>query len=88
VSFDTPEDNAAFAEQFDFPFPLLCDTEHEVSGAYGALRDVDDPYANWPKRISYLIDPSGTVRGAYEVSVVATHPQDLLEDLRRLRDEG
>ncbi len=27
ASFDTPEENKAFAEKFDFPFPLLCDTK-------------------------------------------------------------
>lgn len=86
MSFDTPEDNAAFAEAQDFPFLLLSDTDHSVTEAYGALRPLDDPYANWPRRLSYIIDPTGTVRAAYEVQDVASHPQELLDELRALRD--
>ncbi|MBW3658112.1 MAG: redoxin domain-containing protein [Actinobacteria bacterium] len=82
VSFDSPEDNAAFAEAFGFPFDLLSDADHDVSERFGARRPPDHQYADWPKRISYLIDPSGTVRRAYEVADVATHPQELLDDLR------
>lgn len=82
ISFDTPEDNAAFAEQFGFPFRLLSDSDRGVSATYGAQRPTDHPYADWPRRISYLIDPSGSVRRAYVVEDVANHPQELLDDLR------
>ena len=32
------------------------------------LRDADDPYADYPKRIAYLIDPDGTIAAADEVT--------------------
>ncbi|MBW3621348.1 MAG: redoxin domain-containing protein [Actinobacteria bacterium] len=86
VSFDTREENAAFAEEFDFPFPLLCDTDREVSARFGAARPDDDPAANFARRVSYLIDPSGTVRRAYEVTDIPAHPGELLDDLRALRE--
>jgi peroxiredoxin Q/BCP len=86
VSFDTQEENAAFAEQFDFPFPLLCDTERDVSTAFGAARPPDHPYAAFARRLSYIIDPSGTVRQGYEVEDIPAHPQELLDDLHRLQD--
>ena len=34
ISFDTVEENRAFAEKFDFPFRLLCDVERSVGMAY------------------------------------------------------
>ena len=34
VSFDTREENERFADKFNFPFPLLCDTDHRIGIAY------------------------------------------------------
>ena len=42
ISFDAPADNKAFAEKFDFPFPLLSDVDREVASRYGALRPADE----------------------------------------------
>lgn len=48
-------------------------------------RDRDDKYATFPRRYSYLIDPDGVIRHAYDVTDVATHADDVLADLDRLR---
>jgi len=32
------------------------------------LREPDDPYADYPKRIAYLIDPDGSIAAADEVT--------------------
>jgi peroxiredoxin Q/BCP len=78
ISFDTVEANAAFAEKFQFNFPLLSDTDRKVGLAYGAC---DDPKAQYAKRISYLIGPDGKVRKAYPNVNAATHPEEVLKDL-------
>lgn len=85
ISFDTPEENAAFRTKFDFPFDLLCDTDHSVADAYEALRPEDDPFADYPQRISYLIDPEGTIAKTYEVSDPAGHALEVLADLAALQ---
>jgi peroxiredoxin Q/BCP len=85
VSFDTPEDNKAFAEAQGFGFPLLSDVDREVGRRYGVLRDPDDQYAGFPKRESFLIDPGGVLRKVYQVSDVASHADEVLADLRRLQ---
>lgn len=85
MSFDTPEENAAFADKFDFPFPLLCDTDKRVSREFGATRPDDHDAADYAKRISYLIDPDGIVRKSYVVQDIPAHPQELLDDLEALR---
>ncbi len=62
ISFDSVEENRAFAEKFAFPFKLLCDVDRKVGLAYGAADSKDAGYA---KRISYLIDGEGRIQRAY-----------------------
>ena len=78
VSFDTEEENAAFAKKFDFPYPLLCDTTRAMGLAYGAC---DDAGAKHASRISYLIGTDGGIRKAYGEVDPASHPQQVLADL-------
>lgn len=85
ISFDTPEDNAAFRSTFDFPFDLLSDRDRNIGAAYDVLRPDDDPFADYPRRISYLIDPNGTIAKAYEVADPAGHGAEVLADLAALQ---
>lgn len=85
ISFDSPEDNSAFRSKFDFPFDLLSDQDRAVGTAYQVLRSGGDPFADYPKRISYLIDPEGTIAKSYEVSDPAGHGAEVLADLAALQ---
>jgi peroxiredoxin Q/BCP len=78
VSFDTPEENAAFAQKYHLPFPLLCDTDRQLSLAYGAC---DSPMADYPRRITYVIGPDGRIVQALGKVDARQHPQDLLSTL-------
>ena len=78
ISCDTPAENKAFREKFDFPYRLLCDTDRSVSLAYGAVDSAD---ASHPSRISYLVGPDGKVRAAYAKVSPADHPDEVLRDL-------
>jgi peroxiredoxin len=51
---------------------------------YQAGRPAGDPFAAFAQRISYLVDPSGTIRRAYEVTDPAGHADVVLADLREL----
>lgn len=82
ISFDVPADNKAFRDKFDFPFSLLSDPDKSVGAQYDALRPPDDDFANFSKRISYLIDPEGSIVKAYEVEDPAGHADMVLADLR------
>jgi peroxiredoxin Q/BCP len=78
VSFDSTEENKAFAEKFDFNFPLLSDTTRSMGLAYGAAAAADDQYA---KRIGVVIAPDGKIR-EYSPKVNAqTYPQEVLARL-------
>jgi peroxiredoxin len=50
------------------------------------VRDADDPYPDFPKRISYLIDPDGVIRRSYEVTDVDGHADAVLADLATLQE--
>ena len=62
VSFDSEKDNLDFAKKFDFPFPLLCDTKHEIGFMYGACKAKTDKFAS---RIAYVVDPEGKIKQFY-----------------------
>ena len=78
VSFDSVDDNRAFAEKNEFPFKLLCDGERALGMAYHAARTADEGYA---RRISYLIDADGKILSAYKGVDPRTHLDVILKDL-------
>ncbi|NRA01809.1 MAG: peroxiredoxin [Myxococcales bacterium] len=79
VSFDSVDENRAFAEKFDFPFRLLCDTDRSIGMAYAAARSADEGYA---RRISYVIDEDGKVLLVYKKVDPKEHLDRILSDLR------
>jgi thioredoxin-dependent peroxiredoxin len=87
VSYDASEDNRAWSEMMGFGFPLLSDTDHAIGLAQGVERDPDDRRYGWPKRVTYLLDPAGIVRRSYLVTDNAAHAEEVLGDLRSLRDQ-
>ena len=78
ASFDTVEENAAFAKKFDFPFPLLSDARREIGTAYGAA---DDARAEYASRVSYVIGPDGRILQAHPKVSPKSHPKEILASL-------
>jgi peroxiredoxin Q/BCP len=58
VSFDDAAANKAFAEKFNFNFPLICDTDRKIGTAYGA--NVDP--AKGAARVGVVIDANGKIK--------------------------
>lgn len=75
MSFDTVQENAAFAQKFGFPFRLLCDTGRELGLAYGACDTATDRTA---RRISYVISPDGRIEHAFPKVDPKQHPAEVL----------
>ena len=73
-----------FAEEHGFGYSLLCDVDRTVGRLYGAERGADEHYPDFPKRITYLIDPNGDIAKVYEVTDPGGHPDEVLADLRAL----
>ena len=75
VSADDEDSHQKFTEKFNLPFPLLADTDHSIIKAY----DVDG--GGYAKRVTYTIDPQGTISHAYTTVKTETHATDILADL-------
>ncbi|MGH7915994.1 MAG: peroxiredoxin [Candidatus Binataceae bacterium] len=78
ISFDSVEDNAAFARKYGFDFLLLSDTSRQIGIAYGAC---DDPKSRYPERISFLIGEDGRIARVYDQVNPRDHPARVLADL-------
>jgi len=75
ISFDTVEENRAFAEKFQYPFQLLSDPERKVGLAYGAA---DGPKERYAKRFTYVIGPDGRIEQAIDTKDPAGQAAALL----------
>jgi peroxiredoxin Q/BCP len=77
ASFDTPEENRAFAEKFSFPYKLL-----SVAPADGVTWGAAESAAQGnAKRIAYLIAADGTVERAWDPANARTFVADVLATL-------
>ena len=78
ISFDTVEENRAFAEKFGFTFRLLSDPERKVGLAYKACESAKDRYA---KRLTYVIGADGKIEQAIDTKDPAGQATALLPTL-------
>ncbi len=78
ASFNTVEQNAAFAQKLEVKFPLLCDTERKLAVAYGACTE---PRAQWAERISFLIGADGKIERVYSQVDPRDHPARVLAEI-------
>ena len=82
VSLDDVESQAAFAEKYSLPFPLLSDAQQEVAGRYGVLTEMFGSVI--ASRQTFLIDPDGNVAKHYAQVDPESHSAEVLEDLAAL----
>lgn len=85
ASFDTVEEQLAFAETESFPYALISDADKSVGRRYHAEREPGEDYYEYglPRRITYLIDPGGSVAAAYDLAGqdLAGHATQVLADI-------
>lgn len=85
ASFDSVEDQRAFAETENFPFTLISDPDHTIGRSYEAEREEGEDYfeLGLPRRISYLIAPDGTIAAAYDLTGqdLSAHAAVVLADI-------
>jgi|TARA_B100000686_G_scaffold244633_1_gene253749 peroxiredoxin Q/BCP len=87
ASFDTVEEQKAFAEKESLPFRLLADPDRSVGQDYGVARDEGHDFAGWPRRASFLIQPDGVIAKSYDFRDkpdLAEHGQQVLNDFQEL----
>lgn len=81
VSADTERKQKNFSDKYDFPFPLLADTEKEVINAFGVWgpkkfmgREYDGIH-----RMTFLINEEGVVEHVIEKVKTKAHAAQILE---------
>jgi peroxiredoxin Q/BCP len=79
ISFDTPQENKAFAEKFGYTFPLLCDVDRKVGLAYGACKSAKDRYA---VRLTFVIGADGKIEQVIETKDPAGQAAALLGTMK------
>lgn len=80
ASVDTVRANTKFAEKHGLTMPLLCDTERVVAAGFGVSRSM----IGVARRTTFLIDPDGTVRKAYQKVTPRGHAAEVLAAAREL----
>jgi len=86
VSVDDHETQCEFATAQNVGFPMIGDGEREVSRLYGVAR----PFLRLDKRVTYVIDREGIIRGVFQHEFqVSRHLDDVLHLLEKLvKEEG
>ena len=82
VSGDDSKSHQSFAERYQLPYPLLVDQGNTLRRAFG----VPSVLGLLPGRVTYLIDPNGTVRYQFNNLLDgAAHRREALATLRQLQ---
>ena len=85
ASFDTVDEQLAFAEAESFGYRLISDPDKSIGRLYEAEREPGEDYYDWgvPRRITYLIDPDGRIAAAYDLAGqdLASHAAEVLADI-------
>ncbi len=88
VSKDSVDSHRKFADKHSLDFTLLSDPDHRVIEAYGSW----DPKFFWgkiflgTKRNTFLIDPDGNIAKEYKGVDPASHPAEIIADLKALQN--
>ena len=80
VSLDSPESHREFRAKYDLNFPLLTDEGGRASEALGVLRE-NRRTAN---RVTFLLDPEGSISKVYPEVSPETHADEILQDAATL----
>ena len=81
VSADTEKKQKAFVDKFDFPFPLLADTDKaiiEAFGVWGPKKFMGKEY-DGIHRTSFVIDESGTIERVFQKVKTKENANQILE---------
>ncbi|MDA8611538.1 thioredoxin-dependent thiol peroxidase [Flavobacteriaceae bacterium] len=81
VSADTEKKQKAFVDKFDFPFPLLADTEKaiiEAFGVWGPKKFMGKEY-DGIHRMTFILDENGIVERVIDKVKTKEHAAQILE---------
>jgi thioredoxin-dependent peroxiredoxin len=80
-----------FAEKYRLTFPILSDTGHKVTSAFGAWRSNKPKFydtAFGTRRNTYIINPDGDIVKHYLAVDPNTHVEEVIQDLQLLQAQA
>ena len=89
ISYDSPKSHKQFSKKYNLRFNLLSDSNKKVAKLYGACR-----YAlgfmpmPFPRRKTFIIDPSGTIIDIIDNVDVGTHTYLALDIIKKDKKIG
>ena len=83
VSVDNVDSHKQFCAKESLTFKLLADTEKEVTGKYGSVRQMGQ--MTLAARNTFIIDPKGVIRKEYIGVKPQTHSEEVLAALAELQ---
>ena len=86
ISLDDVDSHKKFAEKFTLGFPLLSDTDHAVSEAYGVYKEKNNYGKKYMgiERTTFVIDSAGNIAKVYSRVKVDQHAEEVLTFVRSL----
>jgi peroxiredoxin len=85
VSLDDHSTQCRFASAERVTFPLIADEDRTISRSYG----VKWPIVALAKRVTYVIDPDGFIRGVFRHELqIPKHLEDVAAFLKKQRQAG
>ncbi len=89
VSIDEQESHKKFAQKYNLPHILLCDTEKEVVQKYGVwgLKNMYGKMYWGTNRLTFLIDEEGKIVHIFEKVDTKEHAREILEAFESLELE-
>ncbi len=88
VSKDSIETHADFSKMYELPFPILSDLNSTVCENYGVWKERSTSGKKFMgiNRSTFIIDPTGKIAKIYDKVDVKEHAQELLDEIRNLRE--
>jgi peroxiredoxin Q/BCP len=77
ISRDSPWSHVAWMQALDLNFPLLSDWNADAVRGFGVAHEFGD-YEEVAERTAFLVDTSGTVRGAWRYETAEVPDFDVL----------
>lgn len=85
ISLNPPKSRREFATQYQITFPLLSDTDQEVSRKYGVLQEKSSPHPVVTyHRTAFLLDINLRVVKIYDLGHLLPVIEEILEDIKTL----
>jgi thioredoxin-dependent peroxiredoxin len=85
TSVDTVGKLEKFRDKYEIRFPFVSDEDRAIGSAFGTLKgDLTSTH----ERDTFLVDTDGTILLAYQRVRAEGHAATVLNDARRLREEG